>query len=364
MSIRERKLKDGSKVYDAILEYGYDLHGKRLRETKTFRTKKEALEAESKAKETSNALKNKTGRLTLKEYVDRCYWPIASRRLADTSLDTYEREIKKRIVPYLGDMKLDSIDRYSIQYMLDDIETYSVARKTLQTLRTILNESVNDGFIITNPACSRFAYPPKRTKRDNGVILSSFDDIRQFIGVVIKDGSEPITRLVLTGLLLGLRPEERYALDYEDIDFSNRLVRVNKAYVTTSSKRGGHTLKETKTEFSNRTVPMPQAFIDYVYYDDEGTGAYIRNRSGERLSPSTGRKMWLKFLREHPELPRVTLENMRHSYATSCLHAGMEIADLSRILGHSDVNTTYRRYVKPQFSDMQKSMVSIDAIVI
>lgn len=27
------------------------------------------------------------------------------------------------------------------------------------------------------------------------------------------------------------------------------------------------------------------------------------------------------------------------------------------------VNTTYRRYVKPQFSDMQKSMVSIDAIV-
>lgn len=363
MSVKSRKLKDGTTVYDAILEYGYDLHGKRARETKTFRTRKEALEADAKAKETANALKNKTGRLTLKEYIDRCYWPIASRRLAATSLDTYEREIEKRIIPYLGNMSLDKIDRFSIQKMLDGLDSYSVAKKTLQTLKTILNESVDDGFIITNPACSRFAYPPKKNKRDNGLVLSTFEDIGSFIGVVIKDGSEPITRLVLTGLLLGLRPEERYALDYEDIDFKNRLVRVNKAYVTVSPKRGSHAIKETKTAFSTRTVPMPQAFIDYVYYDDEGTGAYIRNKSGDRLSPSTGRKMWVRFLDKHPELPKITLENMRHSYATSCLHAGMEISDLSRILGHSDINTTYRRYVKPQFSDMQKSMVSIDAIV-
>lgn len=363
MSVRKRTLKDGRTVYDATLEYGVDRSGNRLREKRTFATLKEAQAADAHAKATSNALRDKSGKLTLSEYIDRCYWPIASRRLQASSLDTYERDIEKRIRPALGNKRLDRIDRYSIQDMLDDTQTYAVARKCLSTLKTILNEAVSDGFIASNPACARFAYPPKGRKRDNGVILSDFEQIGQFIETVINDGSDSIVRLVLTGLLLGLRPEERYALDYEDIDFANKIVHVSKAYVTVSGKRGGHALKVTKTELSTRTVPMPQVFADYIYYEPDGRGAYITNEHGGRLSPSTAQKQWKRYLDAHPDLPRVTLENMRHSYATSCIHAGMAVADLSRILGHSDINTTYRRYVKPQFSDMQKSMISIDSII-
>lgn len=363
MSIRPRKLKDGRTVYDASLEYGYDQNGRRVREQKTFATRKEAEAAEKHARETGNALKHKMGRLTLSEYIDRCYWPIASRRLQASSLDTYSREIDKRIKPALGSMPLDKIDRYAVQSMLDATPTQVVGRKVLGILKTILNEAVGDGFIAANPAQARYAYAPKGKKRDNGAVLTDFEQIGQFIGEVVKDAPQAITRLVLTGLLLGLRPEERYALDYEDIDFAGRAVYVSKAYVTVSGERGGHVLKETKTELSTRTVPMPQVFFDYVYWDETGTGPYIANARGERLSPSTAQKQWRRYLQAHPELAPVTLENMRHSYATACIHAGMEIADLSRILGHSDINTTYRRYVKPQFSDMQKSMVSIDSIV-
>lgn len=363
MSVKARKLKDGSTVYDVTNDLGRSKDGKRLREYKTFDKRKDAEKYDKEQKQTAQALKSKSGKLTLGEYIDRCYWPITSRRLQATSLDTYEREIRKRIKPHLGDMRLDKIDRYSIQGMLDDIATQSVSKKCLSTLKTILNEAVYDGYIPSNPACAKYAHPKQKGKRDNGVILSDFTQISDYTIQVINDAPEAITRLVLTGLLLGLRPEERYALDFEDIDFVNRVVHVSKAYVTVSGKRGGHVLKIPKTELSNRTVPMPQVFTEYLYYERDGTGAYITNRYGKRLSPSTGQKMWRRYLDAHPDLPRVTLENMRHSYATSCIHAGMPVADLSRILGHSDINTTYRRYVKPQFSDMQKSMVSIDAII-
>ena len=358
MSIHKRQLKDGTTVYDVTLEYGI-YRGKRLRECKTFHTLKAAQDADKDAKRYRQAVNDRSGKLRLSEYIDNFYWPIASRRLEVTSLETYEREIRKRIKPYLGNCFLEDIDRYKIQTMIDDCSTESVARKSVATLKTILNEAMGDGYIKSNPAMARFAYPKKGKKRDNGVILSDFSQIASFIAVVQNDALEPITRLVMTGLMLGLRPEERYALNYEDFDFENGTVYVHGAYVVASKKNGGNQLKKTKTPLSNRVIPMPKQFQDWFYYTSNGKGAWIVSSTGERLSPNYGRKLWNRYLDAHPELPRVTLENMRHSFATSCLHAGMNVEDLSRMLGHSDINTTYRRYVKPDLSNIRAGLAKI-----
>jgi len=358
MSISKRKLADGRTVYDVTIEYGYK-DGKRDRRRKTFATRKEAEREEEKARRVRAALRNRTGQTPLGEYIDRFYWPITSRRLEATSLETYKREIDKRIKPILGDCALEELDRQKIQAMVDSCPTEAVGRKSLGVLKTILNEAVGDGFIMGNPAVARYAMPKKGKKRDNGLILADFDKIGQFIAVVQNDGSEAITRLVMSGLMLGLRPEERYALDYEDFDFASQTVTINQAYVSASAEFGGNQLKDTKTELSHRTIPMPRAFWDWFYYDTNGTGAWIVNSKGERLSPSTGRKMWARYLSKHPELPPITLENMRHSFATSCLHAGMNVEDLSRMLGHSDINTTYRRYVRPDLANIREGLAKI-----
>lgn len=355
MSISKRQLKNGQTVYDVTLEYGYS-GGHRFRKVRTFHNLKEAKQAEESFSRFRKATKDITDRITLKEYIDNYYWPIASKRLAATSRDTYKREIEKRLVPFLGLFELGKIDRKQIQKMLNAIETESVAKKCLSVLKTILNEAVSDGFISSNPASLKYAFPPVGKKRDNGLILSDFDQIASFIAVIQNDALEPIVRLVMTGLMLGLRPEERYALDYEDFDFANGTVSVNSAYVTVS---GGNQLKQPKTELSKRVIPMPRQFQDWFYWSSNGSGAWITNSSGDRLSPSTGRKMWNRYLDAHPDLPRITLENMRHSFATSCLHAGMNIEDLSRMLGHSDINTTFKRYVKPDLSNIRAGLAKI-----
>ena len=358
MSIRKRTKKSGQVVYDVTLEYGTS-QGSRSRQTRTFKTLAEAREADEDAKRYRDAVRSKSGKLRLSEYIDRYYWPIAARRLQATSLDTYERDIRLRIKPSLGDCLLDDIDRHKIQGMVDCCATESVARKAVATLKTILNEAIGDGFIDGNPANARFAWPRKGRKRDNGVILADFHQIAQFIDTVQNTAPEAITRLVMTGLMLGLRPEERYALDYDDFDFAEGTVTVKGAYVTAPKRYGGNQLKATKTELSHRTIPMPQPFVDWFYWTDGGSGAWIVSESGNRLSPSTAQKMWRRYLARHPELPPVTLENMRHSFATSCLKAGMHVEDLSRMLGHSDINTTFRRYVKPDLKNMREGLKCI-----
>lgn len=357
MSIQKRKLKSGRYVYDVTMDT--TSNGKRTRSKKTFDNLEDAKREESKNQRVKSSVRNKTGNLTLSEYIDQCYWPIASRRLEATSRETYSREIEKRIKPVLGDTRLDRLDRFKIQEMVDYSQTKSVARKSLGLLKTILNEAVGDGFIEYNPATARFAMPKDGRKRDNGLILGNFEEIGQFVEQVKYNAPEAIVRLVMSGMLLGMRPEERYALNHEDFDLHKCTVHVRGAYVAVSSRFGGNQMKRPKTELSERVVPMPQAFLEWFLFEKPGKGAWIVNASGERLSPSTGRKMWNRYLDAHPDLPRVTLENMRHSFATACLQAGMNVEDLSRMLGHSDINTTFRRYVKPDLANIRAGLAKI-----
>ena len=53
------------------------------------------------------------------------------------------------------------------------------------------------------------------------------------------------------------------------------------------------------------------------------------------------------------------LYTMRHSFATACIDAGVEVAKLSRWLGHCNVSTTYNMYVRPRLSDLSGSAVPI-----
>lgn len=355
MSISKRKLKDGTIVYDATLEYG-TVDGKRKRRTRTFGTLEEARRAEEDASRLKGAMRKRTGAITLKEYVDLYYWPIASKRLEATSKDTYRTELDKRILPALGDKRLEDIDRLAVQGMVDMCATESVARKALGLLKTILNEAMGDGFIGCNAATARYALPKKGGKRGNGLILTDFDQIADYIDYIQDTASEAVTKLVMSGLMLGLRPEERYALDYEDFDFAEGTVEVKGAYVYASRKHGGCQLKGTKTELSHRLIPMPKPFADWFYWTHNGKGPWIRGKKGGRISPTVARREWDWYLKIHPDVPKVTLENMRHSFATSCLNAGMHVEDLSRMLGHSDINTTYRRYVRPDLKNMRKGL--------
>lgn len=347
MSVHARKLKSGKTVYDAVVYTGFTADGKRDRRKVTCPTKRAAQLEEARLLAQRDAMRGRSGRMALSDYIDGRWWPNVSRRLAATSLDTYEKEVRLRIRPHLGRMDIRDIDRRSIQRMVDAIPTESVARKCVGVLKTILNEAKGDGLVLSNPAESTFAMPPKGKERGSGLVLSSFPEILDALGIVSERGSESVQRIAYTGFLLGLRPEERYALDWSDIDGADKTVHVRQAYVAASSNHGGRQLKEPKTVNGERTIPMVEPFTDWLSGQGKGSGPFIVGADGKRISPSTAQKRWSAFLRDNPDMPRVTIENMRHSYATAYLAAGGRVEALSRILGHADIATTLRRYVKP-----------------
>ena len=353
MAISARKLKSGKTVWDARVFVGYTHDGKVDRRSVTCPTKRAAQLEEAKMIAERDARRGRSGKMTLETFITRYYWPYALGRLAATSLDTYDQEIRLRILPQLGNVDIRDIDRARIQRMVDGIATESVARKTIGTLKTILNEAKGDGLIITNPATAKFALPPKGQKRDNGLVLTSFDQIAEFSSIVAHRAPQSVQRVVMTGVWQGLRPEERYALDWCDFDMENRTIHVHSAYVSASAKHGGNQEKATKTELSTRIIPMHPKFAEWLSTVPRTDGAFIKGADGGRITPHTAQNRWRKFLDDTPDVAPVTLENMRHSFATAYLAAGGRIEVLSRLLGHSNISTTINRYYKPDVEHLR-----------
>ena len=360
MSITARKLKSGKTVYDVRYYVGTKENGEPNRVTVRCRTKTEAKLEESKLIAQADVLKGKKVNMTLKRFIDAYYWPNALKRLAPSTLDMYRREIDNRIIPVIGSLQLREIDKMRIQAMIDRIETKRAAFNCLKALRVILSDAVSYEIIQTNPAKLKYTLPPDSLKRRTSLVLSTFNEIGAYLNSASLNGSQRLESICLLGFYNGLRPEERYCLKWSDCDLEQRTITINSAYTHATIKHGGRTEKQPKTGASRRTIPMHPRVYRWMLQADKST-AYVTG-DNKPLASSTINHAWSVCVKKSG-IELVSIENMRHSFATAYLHAGGHVEDLARILGHADINTTYRRYVRPSYDDLARGMAQVSADV-
>lgn len=63
----------------------------------------------------------------------------------------------------------------------------------------------------------------------------------------------------------------------------------------------------------------------------------------------------VKAFCERNKLPVVTMTNMRHSWATMAVEAGIAIETVAMFLGHSNIMTAYNHYIVPRKSIIQSA---------
>lgn len=333
------------------VELGRDEFGKRKRKSGVFKTKKEAKAAEHLWIELArtNAILRES--LQFGQFVDEVYLPRAAERVRHNTLLAYKRDLKLRLLPAFDTRRLEDISHEDIQRMLSRCSSYKVATNARDTLRQVLNEALELRYIKENPATDKYVLPKREIypTDHNGDWLTSFEEHDKFIARI---DNELFQTVAVLGLSLGLRKGEIFGLDWEDIDFERRLVHVQRTYVREAD---GPKLMPPKTRRSDRYIPLRKKSADWLYnlYKQRGKpeGAVCVNYRGDRANPCVAARRWLHYIKER-NLPYVTMLNMRHSFATSCLMAGMEISKVSRYLGHTSINTTVARYVRYKATDM------------
>jgi integrase len=194
-----------------------------------------------------------------------------------------------------------------------------------QALRQVLNRAVAWKLIDENPAKRGVPNPGRRCREQR-----PFDSWAQ-IGSVARRLGPTFAPMVVFAAATGLRPSELFALEHGDVDVAAGVVHVRRAYANGR-------VKHPKTRLSRRAVPL-QAIaleaLDQLRARKDGPLLFSNARGGHLDFRNFNRRHWKPVQRAVGIEPLRDLYDLRHTYATFALRAGVPVFALSRFMGTS-----------------------------
>jgi len=194
-----------------------------------------------------------------------------------------------------------------------------------QALRQVLSRAVDWQMIDTNPA-KHGVHNPQRRRTEK----RPFESWAQLATVASRLGDRE-RALVIFAAATGLRPGEWIALEQRDIDRNARVVYVRRAF------RNGR-IKSPKTEGSVRAVPLQAIALDALEQLPAGSGTDLLFPSlrGAYFDLHNFRtREWKPAQLAAGITPIRRVYDLRHTFATFALRAGVSTFDLSRYMGAS-----------------------------
>jgi integrase len=194
-----------------------------------------------------------------------------------------------------------------------------------QALRQVLARAVLWGLIDVNPAKRGVDNPSPRRREQR-----PFESWAE-LDAVAANLAPRYRPMVIFAAATGLRPAEWLALERRDIDRQARVV-----YVRRSFTKGR--LKCTKTEASVRAVPLQAIALDAIERQPSSAHSpllFPAERGGYLDLHNFRNREWKPAQRAAGIEPLRRVYDLRHTFATFALRAGISTFDLSRYLGAS-----------------------------
>ena len=298
----------------------------------------------------------------------------------------WERQISKRTERYFEGIYIEDIDDgrlyrfFSYLRVKDNGELYSdkYIKAVYSIVKAVFRRAVVKGYIYINPMDYDFKRPKGNIPQPRERLIS--DENLKLIVKVSESNPlyETITKLLM---LTGMRIGELLGLYWTDIDFDNSIIHIRreaaiiyKESINGELYREGIGLFVPKTQSSNRDLPVSEECLDvlrrWLTFRDMPENAewklniekrsnqnlVFSNRAGNIIDYSILRQGFVKFCAENGINENITFHKFRHNYATNLLSAGVDIAVVSRMLGHNNIETTANIYAKVETEPMKAAV--------
>jgi integrase len=272
---------------------------------------------------------------------------------------SYERNLTRHVVPTLGPIELQRLTPAQVNALYRRLLTSGrlgrgragLAPKTVKNIHAALHPALRDamrwGYVVRNVADA--ADPPKGKAPEMQVW--SPEQLRIFLVYVRTD------RLFAAWMLFattGMRRGEVAGLRWVDVDLAAGRVTPRKPRVQVDYKVH---VSEPKTAKGKRSIaldPMTVAairehrarqaeerlLVGPLWQD---TGLVFTWGDGRELHPERFTRWFYRLTRE-AGLPKIRLHDVRHSYATAALVAGVPAKVVSERLGHANIAITMDTY--------------------
>jgi len=319
-------------------------------EEKALQLEKTVREKKKKEEEKQLAIRTHT---TFSEYWQDHYLPYIKNSKKTQSWKTERSLYKIWINPILGQLKLTEISPFHIRIihkrMSDAKKSKSTVRMAYFVVQQLWNLAVSDKYVSgPSPTKDKQAnMPTKKALNNERERYLTLDEAKSLLNA-LNEKSEKLHDICLLALHTGMRASEIFNLKWEDIDFTDEIIR----------------LLETKTR-SPRTVPLTRAAFEMLQKRSKKSSSKLvfpgrRDKASAWVSHTFARTVIeLKLNQGVTDRRRkVVFHSLRHTCASYLIQNNVDILTVSKILGHSSLEMT-KRYA--HLND-QKTKESIEKI--
>lgn len=291
---------------------------------------------------------------------------------------TFESEIrnfKLHIVPKIGNMKIDEVDTYVIQKIVNDMQDKNYSNQTIKKIKFIIGQfyeyAKDNNWTTTNPTDKVRVKAQDKTIKSSNIYKALTPEIRGlFLQKLNENGNSFIKPLSILMLFAGLRAGEAIALKWNSINFLTNTLKVEQAITTVPKFDENGNIKDrvtvigsTKTACSVREIPVPEIVIStlkewkeiqaerqlndkrvtgditsqnaYIFANDDGT---VRTYSGTR-------HIFNRFIkRAGLNKYHIHFHGLRHTFSNMLFEINENPKAIQQLLGHRDVKTTITVY--------------------
>jgi len=264
----------------------------------------------------------------------------------------YQFIVNRYLIPALGQVRLSELRPQHISNYCSGAVRRGLSSRTVlhhfRLLHKALKDGVKLGLIGVNP-CDGIEAP---TPTDKEMKILCPDDVSKFFSVV-QEAPWPCYYLFYAMLFTGLRRSEALAVIWADVDLDLCRLQVRQTLHRLAS---GYVISPPKTRKSRRQVDLPPslALLLRNYRSEVETqrlllGKPLTNKDfvfahpdGTPLDPSTVTHVFARAVRKAGL--ELRLHDLRHSFASVMLAAGVNMKTISQSMGHANIGITLDTY--------------------
>lgn len=366
------KTIEKNKKYKIVVDLGFEgIH--RRRKTKiVYGSENDAILIEAKMKKSieNNPCIMKNNH-TVATFFDE-WLELKKNKIAPKTYKGYEL-YGKNIKRFLGNIKLDKLTPKKLEdfynWLRDEKKYATKTIKHHQTLvTTFLNAAVRWDYITSNP--NDKTEKVKVIKKE--IECYSPTEVQKLIMALQKECIRN-RALIYLALDTGCRRGELTGLEWDDIDFNDCSIRINKATQYVSGY--GIFEKETKTQSSNRKLSIAPGTLELLkLYRAEQASNKLRlgskwknskkiftNDVGGLMHPDKPYYIFKSIIKKN-NLKDITFHALRHTSISLMISENVQAQVISKKAGHSSLSTThntYSHFYEDSFKDAAKKMDAI-----
>lgn len=293
------------------------------------------------------------------------YWiDIKKKTVRPNTVRNYSERYYQNIQKVIGKKLLSEVKPIHCQKIFTNMAEEGYRTSTIyQTRISLFNmfEFAKENDVIINNPCKKSVKSDMGKPSEKKEALS-IEVQKRFLEYAEGQSYENQFRFVLQ---TGLRTGELVGLKWEDIDFENKTLKVQRSMEYRYSV-GVWRVGEPKSKSGYRTIPLTDEAIRILkeqkeknkkikVISKEWAEQVFLCRKGEPIKNSTYDTALFKIC-DKAEIKRFSMHVLRHTFATRCIEGGMMPKTLQKILGHSNIGITMNLYVHITEEEKQREI--------